>query len=110
MNSSLPLEIDMESNREYVSMKVYINENFKNEHRKLHNSLILKEKIIEPFKKNGLTLKEKIIELLKEKELTLTEMSKVLGYTSIPNSLRRNLDILQTEGVIKKVNKKYSSR
>ncbi len=94
MNNSLPLEIDMDNNREYVSIKVYINERFKKGNSKL---------------KNHLTLKDKIVELLKQKELTLTELSRSLGYTSIPNSLRRNLDILQLEGIIKKVNKKYSS-
>ena len=92
MNNSKPLEIDMDNNREYVSIKVYINERFKKESFKMNNLL---------------SLKEKIVEALKQKEQTLTELSRTLGYTSIPNSLRRNLKILEEDGIIEKDGKKY---
>lgn len=100
LNGSKQLEIDMDSNREYVSIKVYINEQFKKNNVKYNNILTLKED-------NVLTLKESIVELLKHQSLTLTELSRLLGYSSIPNSLRRNLNILIQDEIIIKDNKKY---
>lgn len=83
----------MSNNREYVSVKVYINETFKEFELKSSNVLTLQEKIIKL--------------LLINPSLTLTELSRSLGYISIPNSLRRNLDILLKNGTIIKENKKY---
>lgn len=90
-NNSRDLEIDMDENREYISVKIHINERFK-------TNLIFEKQY---------NLKQKIINLLKNNELTLTEISRTLGYKTIPNSVRRNIEILILEDKIVKENKKY---
>lgn len=89
-NHSRDIEIDMDSKREYVSIRVYINDEF------VSNPIFLNK-----------GLKNKIIDQLEKKEMGLTELSRELGYKTIPNSVRRNLDILIKENVIVKNNKKY---
>lgn len=89
-NHSKDIEIDMDSKREYVSIRVYVNDDF------ISNPI---------FSNKG--LKNKIIDQLENKAMGLTELSRKLGYKTIPNSVRRNLDILISENVIVKDNKKY---
>lgn len=89
-NHSKDIEIDMNSKREYVSIRVYVNDDF------ISNPI---------FSNKG--LKNKIIDQLENKAMGLTELSRKLGYKTIPNSVRRNLDILISENVIVKDNKKY---
>lgn len=89
-NKSKTLEIDMDDNRQYVSIKGYVHEKFNN---------------LEETKDNKVSVKQRIINLLQNRELTLTEILRELGYKTIPNSIRRNIDILMMEEIIYK-NKK----
>ena len=91
-NNSKPLEIEMDSNREYVSMKVFINEKYIT-------------RIVDSEQKTS--LKDRIIEVLNGGELTISEISRSLGYLSINNSLRKSLKKLLENNIIVKNNKKY---
>ena len=46
---------------------------------------------------------QKIIEILSKKQLTLTDLSKELGYKGITEKLRKTIDSMLKQGIIKKV-------
>lgn len=86
-NSSLPI-IKTDDERSYVTVIIPINKEFTIQKRKIKTE-------------------EKINNALKENNMKLSELSKVLGYKSIPGSLKRTLEKMLSEGTIELIDKKY---
>ena len=84
-NSPLPI-IEMNKERDYVTVVIPIHKAFSNE---------------------NLSLREKIINCLIEKEMTKTQLAHTLGYARTTNSLTYQLNKLINEKKVSVENKKY---
>ncbi len=82
----LPI-IEMNEERDYVTVVIPINKNFVN---------------------NNFSLEDRIIDLLQEKPLTKTELALALGYPRVVNSLSYRLNKLIKEQKVAIIEKKYS--
>lgn len=88
-NSPLPI-IKTDEERSYVTVIIPINEGFV-----IENNVKMK-------------IADKIVLLLADRSMKLSEISKSLGYKSIPGSLKRVLERMLLEGKIEENDKKYS--
>ena len=86
-NGSEPFVIDMDPDRSYLSVTIKIHDLF------VHGNISDKDA----------TYEERIMEILDHKEKTLTELSKEMGYKSIPAKLSRTVSSLHERGKIKKL-------
>lgn len=84
-NSPLPL-IEMNKERDYVSVIIPINKLFLND---------------------DLSLRDRIINYLNEKDMSKTELSRALGYNRVYNSLTYQLNKLMDEKKVARRDKKY---
>lgn len=84
-SSPLPI-IEMNEERDYVTVIIPINE---------------------VFNDVSLPLKERIIDLLNEKSMSKTEICRHLGYKRVVNSVTYQLQKMKEEGLVAENNKKY---
>ena len=85
MNGSPDLVLDMNPERDYLSVSILI-----------HPHFIEKKGKEEEYK-------DKIVHELRKREMSLTELSLAMGYKGITEKMRRNVHALEQERKIKKV-------
>lgn len=103
-NDSLPPLIQMDDERTSLRIRLYKQRSFFSEEPAKNNVLNLKKKSKDDIAKE-------VIALLAGKQASMREIAFLLGYRSVPESLRSVLSALSSQGIIKKTgagkNSKY---